>query len=98
MHPTQNGPFRDVETKHPQLTVNAGRAPGAILRDHAEDQFPQFNARRLPSNYGMFAREPFQIQLESGAMQADDSLWLDNNKCASPPGPESPQQDPENSI
>ena len=37
-HPAQDGSLGDVEAEHLQFAVNAGRTPGRILGDHAEDQ------------------------------------------------------------
>src|SRR5580658_328718 len=54
-HPTQDCPLRDIESQHPEFAMDAGRAPCAILGYHAEDQLSKVRARRLPSNYRMFA-------------------------------------------
>jgi hypothetical protein len=43
-HPTQDGSFRNIETQHLQLTMNARRTPCVVLCDHAEDEFAQFPA------------------------------------------------------
>ena len=37
-HPAQHGTFRDVETEHFQLTMDAWRTPGRVLCDHAKDE------------------------------------------------------------
>jgi hypothetical protein len=97
-HPSQDRPLGNIEPEHLQFPMNSRRAPGAIFSHHAEDQFSQFTARRLPSHYSMFAREPFPVQPESSAMPANDGFWLHYNECASPSRPESLQQNPENSI
>jgi hypothetical protein len=97
-HPSQHGPLRDIESQHPEFAMDARRAPGAILGYHTEDQLPKVLARRLPSNYGMFAGKPFPVQSEAGPMPADDRLWLRDEERLLPSGPQAPQQDPKDPI
>jgi len=91
-HPTQHRSLGDFKTKHLQFTMNPRCAPGAILGDHAEDQFPKLLARRLSSDYGMFAREPFPVQPESGPVPADNRIRLYDDKRLLPSRPESAQR------
>ncbi len=87
-HPTQHGSLRDVEAEHLELAVDARRSPGGVLGDHAEDQYAQFLARWPSPNTGTLPRDPFPIELESGAMPADDRLRLDDEERLLPAGPE----------
>jgi hypothetical protein len=97
-HPAQDGPFRNVEAKHLQLTMNPWRAPGWIVRNHAEDEFAEFNADALPAGTSWMAREPGPIQLEAGPVPSHNGLRLNENQCLPPPGPEPPQYHPEKSV
>src|SRR5580658_8981711 len=97
-HPSKHCPFRNIEAQHSEFAMDPRRAPSAILRHHAKDQLPQFLARRFPSNNGMFARNPFPIQFESGSMPADDRVWLDKYQCLSPSLPHPPHSDPKQSV
>src|SRR5580692_7974427 len=91
-HPAQNRALGNLKPEHLQLAVNPRRAPGAILGHHAKDELSQLLARGLPSDNRMFARKPFPVQLEPGAIPTDDRLWLHDNECTFPSRPESPQQ------
>src|ERR1700740_1218027 len=62
-HPAQDGPFRNVEAKHLQFAMNPWRAPGWIVRNHAKDEFAEFNADALPAGTNWMAREPGPITL-----------------------------------
>lgn len=42
LHPAGDGSLGDVKAQHEQFAVNARRAPGWVLRHHAEDQFSNF--------------------------------------------------------
>jgi hypothetical protein len=42
LHPAGDRSFRDSETKHQKLAMNARRAPGRILANHLEDQLLHF--------------------------------------------------------
>jgi hypothetical protein len=75
-HPAQYGSFRNVEVQHLQLTVNAWRAPSAILRDHVKDQFPQFPADTLSPHALAMPGEPGPIEPEACSMSANNSLGL----------------------
>ena len=97
-HPAQDGPFRNVEAKHLQFAMNPWRAPGWIVRNHAEDEFAEFNADALPARANGMAREPGPIQLEAGPVPSHNGLRLNENQCLPPPGPEAPQYHPEKSV
>jgi hypothetical protein len=78
--------------------MNPWRAPGWIVRNHAEDEFAEFNADALPARTNGMAREPGPIQLEAGPMPSHNGLRLNENQCLPPPGPEPPQNHPEKSV
>ena len=96
--PAQDGPFRNVEAKHLQFAMNPWRAPRWIVRNHAEDEFAEFNADALPAGANGMPREPGTIPLEAGPGPSHNGLRLDENQCLSPPVPEPPQYDPENPV
>jgi hypothetical protein len=50
-HPAGNRSLRDIEAQHQEFAMDAWRAPGRILRDHAEDQIPQMVARSILVGY-----------------------------------------------
>jgi len=41
-HPAGDRSLRNIETQHEKLAVDARCSPGRILRDHPEDQIPNF--------------------------------------------------------
>jgi len=97
-HPAQDGPFRNVEAKHLQFAMNPWRAPRWIVRNHAEDEFAEFNADALPAGASGMPREPGPIQLEAGPVPSHNGLRLNENQCLPPPEPEAPQYHPEKSV
>jgi len=97
-HPTQYRSLRDIESEYLQLAVNARPSPHRVLRDHAEDELAQFLVDAPSSRAGPMPREPRPVQLEPGAMPADDGLWLDEDQRTFPFRPEPPQYHPEQPI
>ena len=97
-HPAQHGPLRNIEAKHLQLSVNARRAPGSVLGDHAEDEFAQFPAHALSSHTVSIPRKPRPVELESRPMPANDGFRLDENQRPLPSRPKSPQYHPEHFV
>jgi hypothetical protein len=73
-HPAQNSSLREVEPKHFQFAVDARRAPGSVLRHHAEDEFAQFPAYTSSADASAVPRDPFPVPLEPGTMPADDGF------------------------
>ena len=97
-HPAQDGPFRNVEAEHLEFAMNPWRAPGWIVRNHAEDEFAEFNADALPAGANWMSREPGPIRLETGPVPLHNGLRLNENQCLPPAGPEAPQYHPEKSL
>ena len=97
-HPAQDGSLGDLEAEHLQFAVNARRAPGGILGNHAKDELAQFSAGWLPARANASSRDPFPVQPESGAMPANDGVRLHDKKRLLPAGPEPAQHDPEQPI
>jgi hypothetical protein len=97
-HPAENGALGDFVPEHLQFTVNARRARGGVLRNHAEDEFAKLSRCRFPANAAAPARDPFPIHFESCAMPANDGVGLDDQKSLSPISPEAPQENPEHAI
>src|ERR1035437_6307001 len=98
LHPAQHRPLGDFEAEHLQFTVNARRSPGWVLGHHAKDQVPQPFTDALSSGLGAVPRDPRPIALEPSTMPANHCRWLHKNQHLSPPGPEAPKQNPEQSI
>jgi len=94
-HPAQHGSFRNIETKHLQLAVDARRAPGGVVGDHVEDQLAQFFSHALSSRTVPMARKPSPVEPEPRPMPANDSLRLDEDHCRFPSRPKPPQDHPE---
>jgi hypothetical protein len=97
-HPAQHRSLGDIETKHFQFSVNAWRAPSSVVCDHAKDEVAQFPADGFSPHASSMPRNPGPIHLESGSMPANHRLWLDENQRLLPSAPESPQDQPEQSI
>ena len=71
--------------------MNPRRAPRWVFRNHAEDEFAEFNANSLPARANWMSREPAPIQLEAGPVPSHYGLRLNENQCLPAPGPEAPQ-------
>jgi hypothetical protein len=97
-HPAEHGSLREIEAKDLQLTVNAWRAPGRVLDDHAKDQFSQFPAHVSSSCLGPMPREPRPVRLEPCPMPANDGVRFNKNQCPLPSRPEPAQHHPEQPI
>jgi hypothetical protein len=97
-HPSQHGPFRDVEAEHSQLSVNAWCAPGSVFGHHAEDEFPQFPAHASPAGTLPVARKPRPIEPEAGSMPANNRFGLNQDQGSPPTRPEAPQYNPDEAI
>jgi len=96
-HPAQHGSLGNIEAEHFQLSVNARRAPGRILGDHTEDEFPQSRQTHfLPTRFD--PRKPRPVELESCPMPANDGLRLDEGQCPLPSRPQLPQDYPEQLV
>jgi hypothetical protein len=96
--PAQDRSLGDFVSKHLQLAMDTRRTPGVVLNYHAKDEFAQRLPYRFPAGSGVGTRDPFPVQLESGAMPANHGLGLHNDKNPSPTGPELPQDDPEQTV
>ena len=72
------------------------RPPVGIFLCQAPDQDANFlaDSRSAPTLSG----PPTPIEAETGAMPADDGVWVYNDERFGPAGPELLQQDPEQSI
>ena len=76
--------------------MDFGSTPVRILLCQAPDQDANFlgDSRSAPTLSG----PPTPIELETGAMPADDGVWVYNDERFGPAGPELSQQDPEQPI
>jgi len=77
-HPVQHCSFRDFEAEHLQLAMNPRRAPGGVLSNHSEDQFPRFLTCGSSSHAHPAPRNPLPVQLESRSMPTDNGFRLNN--------------------
>ena len=98
LHPAQHSSFRNIKTKHFQLTVNPRGAPSGILCNHAEDDFSQVLADASSTHAGSMPREPRPIQLGPCTVPANNGLRLDEDQCPLPSRPEPPQDQPEQLV
>jgi hypothetical protein len=78
--------------------MNARRSPRPIFGNHAEDEFAQFPAHTSSAGTSAVPRNPLPVQLEAGAMPANDRLWLHENQCSLPSRPEPSQHHPEHLV
>jgi len=83
-HPARNRPFRDIETEHEKLAMDARRPPGWTLGGHPEDQFPNFS-RDLPSPDALpaFGDQP-PIQAETGSVPTNYGFGRHDEECSFP--------------
>ena len=97
-HPTGDRSLGKIKTEHEKLTVYPRRSPGWVLKNHSEDQLPNF-FRRLPSsNPRPDSGDQPPIQTEAGPVPADYRFWSDNDEGLLPTGPDSPSNYPEEFI
>ena len=78
--------------------MDARRAPGWVLRDHAKDQITHFLGDPLPADHSTGSGQDTPIQGESGSVPAHHSLRTDDDQSLFPSGPETSCQDPEGLI
>jgi len=97
-HPTGNRSFRNVETEHEQLAVNARRSPGRILENHSQDQFPNLFGSRLPSNGSSNPRYQPPVHSEADPVPAYDGFRCHNDQRLLPSWPESMDSNPEKLV
>lgn len=97
-HPAQDGAFRNIESEHRQLAVDAWSTPRRILGNQAEDELTQFQADLFPSRTNAMPRELGPIRFESGTMPSHHGLRLNRDQRLLPPTPELPQYYPEQSV
>src|ERR1017187_5123385 len=97
-HPAQNRPLRNIEAEHLQFAVDAWRTPSSVLCHDAEDEFAQFPTHTSSTRSSAMPRDPLPVQLETGAMPANNCLWLHENQCSLPTRPEPSQHHPEQPV
>ena len=98
LHPTQDSALRNIEAEHFEFSVNAGRTPGRIFGNHAEDELAQFLGNAFSSCTDATPREPRPIQLEPRPVPANNGLRLNKDQCPLPSRPQSPQDYPEQFV
>src|ERR1700730_6581764 len=97
-HPTGNRSFRDLETEHEKLAVDARRSPSWILGHHSEDQPSNFFRHRpSPDVFPDFGNQ-FPIQPEAGPMPPDLRFRRNHDKRLFPSGPKPLRQHPEDLV
>jgi hypothetical protein len=99
-HPTRNRSFRDIETEHEKLAVNARCSPRRILDDHSEDQLAHF-LRSLSSPdrpAGADFGNELPVQPESSEMPPDHRFRSDDDEGLLPIRPDSPSNYPEEPV
>src|ERR1019366_1276645 len=76
----------------------AWRTPSSVLCHHAEDEVAQFPTHTSSARSSAMPRDPLPVQLETGAMPANNCLWLHENQCSLPTRPEPSQHHPEQPV
>jgi hypothetical protein len=98
LHPTGNGPFRDIEPKHEKLAVDARRAPSRILGHQAEDQLAHFlsclSSPNWPSHFG----NQSPVQPKASLMPPDYRFRSHHDESLLPSMPEPSCQNPESPV
>jgi hypothetical protein len=78
--------------------MNAWRSPRGVIKDHSEDQFPNF-LRRLSSPDGPpDLGDQLPVQTKSAPVPTHDGFGRDRNEGLLPSGPESADGDPEELV
>jgi len=80
LHPTGDASFRYVESGHEQFAVDAGSAPGGVLRYHPEDQVPYFAGDPPATNPLPDLGDHAPAQAEARTMPADHRFRSDHKE------------------
>src|ERR1700683_314517 len=83
-HPTRNGSLRDIETEHKEFAMDAGRSPGGVPGDHAEDQLPNLLRRLLSPNLHPDFGDQLPVKAETSPMPSDHGLRRDHDEALFP--------------
>ena len=98
-HPAGDGGLRHVETEHQKFAVDARRAPGRILDNHAEDQLVDLFGDS-PATADSFSRlaEHRPVQPEPTPVPPSHRFWQNENQRFFPSRPESACHNPEQLV
>jgi hypothetical protein len=96
-HEARDGTLGDVDAELQELAMNARGAPERIRGSHLPDEVGDVGVEgRAPS--GWAAREPGPVLAKPAALPAQDSVGRDDDQRLPPPGPDSGQAGPEQTI
>src|SRR5579864_1203388 len=98
-HPAGDRTLRYIEAEHDQLAMNAGRTPSGIFHDHLKDQVTDLFGNSLSAAHrfsGLAQHSP--VELESGAVPADNGLGHDEQERLFPLRPELASGDPKEFV
>jgi len=87
-HPSGNGSFRNIETEHEKLPMNARCTPARVLGHHTEDEIPCLFGNPLPTRHSPIPGDHTPIERASRSVPSHDGLRPHEGQGLFPSGPE----------
>jgi hypothetical protein len=97
-HPTRDRSLRDIKTEHEKFAMNAWRSPRWVLKNHPENQFPNFLRCLWSPDGPPDLGDQLPVQTESAPVPTHHGFGRDRNEGLLPSGPESADRDPEELV
>jgi hypothetical protein len=97
-HPSGHSSLGSVEPEHQELSVDAGCAPGRILRRHPENQIATFLGDPLPPDGSAYSGDRFPVKSKSSPMPPNHGLGADENESLLRTRPKPARENPEQLI
>src|SRR5665213_553818 len=98
-HPSGDGSFGNIKAEYEKLTVDSGRAPGRILRNHLEDQIPNLlRDSTSPNGSRVHSGQGAPIEPKSSLVPLNDRLGNDDDEKLLPIGPDLASDNPKQFV
>jgi hypothetical protein len=94
-HPAGDGSFRDIETQHQELSVDARSAPTRIFRHHSEDEISNLFRDSCSASVLTNLREHAPVPSKSGTVPSDNRVRTDEYEGLPPGRPKEACEKPE---
>jgi hypothetical protein len=97
-HPARDGSLRHIESEHQELSMDARRAPGWILRNHPKYQVSNLLRNALSSDHSARSGDRPPVQREPSPVPSHDGFRTHYDQGLLPAGPEPLGNNPEELI